>query len=160
MFGSIFYKSGYQLKRMDEKNYPFQYDRNEFRYEFLSISDEKQVKKVVLFTETRFKTVYNLALLDELENGDLRDDTETKNKDLITVMATVFKIVDDFLTKNPTFFVLFLGSDEKRHRLYRMILNKELPKISKKFKVLGGFENDFSIFEPNMDYEYYLIKKI
>lgn len=145
---------------MEEKNYPFLYNRNEFRYDFLSVSSEKKVKKVVLFTQTRFDLIYNLALLDELENGDLRDDTETKNKDIITVMATVFKIIDDFLNKNPAFFVLFLGSDEKRHRLYRMILSKEMPKISNKFKVLGGIGDEFSSFEPNTDYDYYLIKKI
>jgi hypothetical protein len=146
---------------MDEKAYPFLQGRTDFRYEFWSISSQKQVKKVVVFSQIDDEYFYNLALLDELENGELSDMTETNNSDLITVMATVFQIIDDFLSKNNGVFVLFRGSDEKRQRLYRIIISRELPKIQGKFKILAGVgNNDITIFESNKDYDYFLIKKI
>ena len=73
---------------MEEKSYPFSVITNEYKYEFLSISETKQVKKVVLFTKVSRENVYNLALLDELENGELSDNTETNNNDLQTVLST------------------------------------------------------------------------
>lgn len=144
---------------MDEKQYPFIQSRIDFRYEFLSISDKKEVKKVVIFSAID-GYFYNLALLDELENGELSDIAETKNKDLITVMATVFQIVDDFLNKNPQFVVVFRGSSQTRQRLYRIIISKELPNILTKFEIFGGIgENQIYLFEPNIDYDFFLIKK-
>ena len=144
---------------MEEKTYEFKLSRNEFRYEFISISDEKRVNKIVLFTETKTLNLFNLALLDVLENGDLSDSTETKNKDLKVVLATVIQIVNDFLSKNPNFLIAFKGSEEKRQRLYRIIIGKELTKILKKFEVYGVINNTIYIFEKNIEYDFYLIKK-
>jgi hypothetical protein len=145
---------------MEEKPYPFALTRTEFRYEFFSASVEKEVKKVVIFTETSSKRVYNLALLDELEDGELSDTTESNNKDLVTIMATVIKIIDDFLNKNPHYFVLFSGSDDRRQRLYRIIISRELSVIREKFDIFGGVgEDEITIFEKNIEYDYYIIRK-
>ena len=145
---------------MDEKYYPFERIRINFRYEFLSISNKKRVKKVVLFSKIE-DNVYNLALFDELANGLLSDSLETKNEDLLTVMATVIQIVKDFLDKNPTSFIIFRGNEEKRQRLYRIIISREFSKISKFFEVYGGVGDEFlSLYEPNQNYDYFLIKKL
>lgn len=145
---------------MEEKAYSFSLVRTEFRYEFFSTSTEKIVKKVVLFTETSANMVYNLALLDELENGELSDISETNNNDLVMVMATVIQIVDEFLKIKPEYFVIFKGSDERRQRLYRIIISRELLKIQKKFDIFGGIGEDFiADFEPNKEYDFYIIRQ-
>lgn len=145
---------------MEEKAYSFSLARTEFRYEFFSTSTEKVVKKVVLFTETSASMVYNLALLDELENGELSDVSETNNNDLVMVMATVIQIVEEFLKIKPEYFVIFKGSVERRQRLYRIIISRELLKIQKKFDIFGGISEDSIVnFEPNKEYDFYIIRQ-
>lgn len=145
---------------MEEKAYSFSLVRTEFRYELFSSSAEKVVKKVVLFTETSASMVYNLALLDELENGELSDISETNNSDLVMVMATVIQIINEFLRLKPNYFVIFKGSDERRQRLYRIIISRELLKIQKKFEIFGGIGDDFiADFEPNKEYDFYIIRQ-
>lgn len=143
---------------MNDKPYPFSLTRAEFRYEFASISPEKEVSKVVLITQTETQRVFNLALLDVLENGDLSDISVTNNKDLRTVLATVIKIIEEFLTTRKNCFIVFRGSDERRQSLYKNVMSRELTAISRKFQVWGGIENDIEQFLLDREYEYYLIK--
>ena len=145
---------------MNENAYPFTLSRTELRYEFVSISDKKEVRKIVLLSQTGDIGTYNLALLDLLENGELSDISETNNDDMITVFATVIKIISDFFNKVPNSNVVFKGSDKRRQRLYRIIIGKEISEISKKFDVFGGIGDSVFFFEPNTLYEFYLIKKL
>lgn len=142
---------------MNEKPYPFTLSRTEYRYEFVSVSSRKEVRKIVLLSETDAINIFNLALLDVLENGQLSDISETKNDDYIKVFATVIQIIRDFLNKNPTCYVVFRGSDPRRHRLYRIIISRELVQISAKFKILGINDDLYSAFEIDKSYDYYLI---
>jgi hypothetical protein len=144
---------------MQEKGYSFVQIRSEVRYEFVSVSAEKEVKKVVVFSPIENQRFYNLALLDTLPNGQLSDITETHNQDMITVLATVIKIVDDFLDANPQIVVLFKGSDERRQRLYRIIIGRELTLIQQKFRVFGGKDNIIEPFRENQPYQFFLISK-
>lgn len=116
---------------MEEQKYPFSLLQPEWRYEFWSRSEEKEIKKVVIFTKVGYAedNFYNLALLDELSNGEFSDISESRNNDMKTILATVFGIANDFLTKNPDAVIAFKGSDERRHRLYRIALNSELEKL-------------------------------
>jgi len=86
-------------KLMNENTYPFTLSRTEYRYEFVSISTKKDVKKIVLLSQTGDIGTYNLALLDLLEDGVLSDISETNNDDMITVLATVIQIINIFLIK-------------------------------------------------------------
>lgn len=145
---------------MDEKAYPFQQSRIDYRYTFLSKSSKKEIKKVVIFSKIQ-ENIYNLALLDELENGQLSDITESKNEDLTTIMATIIQIIHNFLSKNSENFVVFRGSDERRQRLYRIVISRDISKILKEFEVYGGIGDDsIHFYEPNKNYDYFLIKKI
>ena len=92
---------------MNELPYEFSLVKKEFRYEFLSVSPLKEVQKVVLLTQTQYSSIYNLALLDTLENGMLSDMSVTDNDDLKTVLATVIKIINSFLNENPNSFDIF-----------------------------------------------------
>lgn len=142
---------------MNETSYPFTLSRTEYRYEFVSISLKKQVRKVVLLSQTDAVEIFNLALLDVLDNGELSDITETKNDDYIIVLATVIQIISDFLNKNKKSYVIFKGSDPRRHRLYRIIMNREFTEISEKFKILGVNNSTPVSLEIDKYYEYYLI---
>lgn len=144
---------------MNEVSYPFLLTKTEFRYEFNSVSPEKEVKKVVLITQTDTPEVFNLALLDVLENGKMSDISVTNNDDLRTVLATVIKIIEDFLNKNRVYFVIFRGSDERRQRLYRIVINREIDAIKQKFQIWGVVDNNLVAFESNQDMDFYLIGK-
>ena len=85
--------------------------------------------------------------------------TETSNSDFVTVMATVFKIVNDFFNKFPSSYIVFSGSDARRQRLYRIIISKEFAEITKTFDVFGIFGDTINKFELNKTYDLYLIKK-
>lgn len=145
------------LTLMQEQFYPFTLQDREFRYEFISKSPEKQVNKVVLLTLTDNHQVYNLALLDVLEDGSLCDLVETKNKDFKIVLATVFRVIIHFLEAKPSHYVVFSGSDSRRHRLYRIVLSKEQKEISKIFRVWGIVDGIYEEFCSDTDYQYYLI---
>jgi hypothetical protein len=104
-------------------------------------------------------TIYNLALLDLLSDGELCDITETKNKDFRTVMATTIQIVCDFFKRNPGSNVIFRGSDPKRHRLYSIILTRELDSMSNSFEIFGVTDSTVYPFASNKSYHFYLIRK-
>ena len=144
---------------MDEKTYPFTLVPGELIYEFESVSSNKTIQKAVLFTPTENKKVFNLALVDIQEDGLFSDQVESNNGDLYTVLATIFAVVDDFLEKRPDCTVGFRGNDQRRQRLYRIVLARELPHISQKFAVYGQIPGDLQAFEANTDYVHYFIRR-
>jgi hypothetical protein len=146
---------------MDEPHYPYERVVSEIKYDFWSISDEKEVKKRVIFSSSHQKNLYNLALVDVFEDGSVSDITETRNKYMRTVLATVINILGEFLEENSDKIVVFRGSDERRQRLYRLLIARELKKIQTTFQVYGVFDNEeFEDFQPNKPYEYFVITKL
>lgn len=145
---------------MQESSYPFSLARTELRYEFESISTNKTIKKVVLFTAIDdHKQFFNLALLDVLPNGQTSDLSESKNQDMITILATVIKITIDFLDKNQQAIVLFQGSEQRRQRLYRILVNRELIAIQDQFNIFGSLNDQVEPFQSNRPYDFFLITK-
>ncbi|WP_428667361.1 DUF6934 family protein [Runella sp.] len=143
---------------MDEPYYPYERPVTEIRYDFLSSSQEKEVRKRVIFTTADFRNFYNLALLDVLEDSSLSDITESRNKDMKIIMSTVIRIVEDFFEANPDKVVTFKGSDERRQRLYRLIISRDLAEIQKEFVILGISKAGISEpFQPNQPYEFFVI---
>ena len=146
---------------MQEEPYQFERPTTEICYNFKNISKEKEVNKRVIFTTSDFQNLYNLALLDVLEDGSASDIIESRNKDMKTVLATVIRIVEGFLNINPKNIVVFKGSEERRHRLYRLLLNRELSEIQKAFNVFGSTDDlkNPELFQKNQPYDYYIITK-
>ncbi|PWK21452.1 hypothetical protein LV89_03745 [Arcicella aurantiaca] len=143
---------------MEEKPYKFS-KREDKRYEFYSESENRKVKKLVIFSGRDDNHVYNLALLDVLEDGQYSDIIVTNNNDFQTVMATVIDILKDFLNEFPQKIVTFRGSDERRQRLYRIIITRELDIIKQSFSVFGLKNEHIELFEPNKEYELFIITK-
>jgi hypothetical protein len=145
---------------MDELYYHYENPITEIRYDFLSISHDKEVRKRIFFTTSNYQSIYNLALVDVLDDGTFSDITESRNKDMNTILATVIRVVEHFFEANTDKVVIFRGSDERRQRLYRLLINKELAKIRQKFRVYGGFGNqDSEQFRPNVPYDFFIIAK-
>lgn len=145
---------------MNEESYPFDRPLIDFRYQFKSVSAEKQVRRVVHFTPTVQPNFYNLALLDVLPDGSNSDLAETNNKDMNTVLATVIKIIADFFDHKPGSFIYFRGSDERRQRLYRILISRELELIEEQFNVVGSHGGTIETFQRNHPYEFFIISKI
>lgn len=144
---------------MEEQGYAFKKTRKEFRYEFVSISEEKSVKKLIVLTETRNYSIFNLALLDIDDNGVASDDTETNNGDMRIVMATVIKVIDSFLSEEPNKLVLFKSEDDRRQRLYRIVISRELELIKTNYNVYGELNGKIELFKTGKKYTSYLIGK-
>jgi hypothetical protein len=145
---------------MEENPYPFHLKNLDARYEFDSVSNEKIVHKAVTFTQIPVSGFYNLALLDILADGKESDMAVSDNQDLPTILATVIKIVEEFLNKFPEKIVTFKGSDNRRTRLYRIVISKEIDKIQEKFIVLGLLEDgEYELFKINQNYRAFLIIK-
>ena len=147
---------------MQENPYQFKRPTIEISYDFKSISQEKEVEKRVVFSTSDYQSIYNLALVDVLEDGTLSDIVETRNKDMKTVLATVVRIVEDFLNINPQNIVIFKGTDERRQRLYRLLIGRELTKIEERFCVFGGVKGNSKpqLFQRDVPYDYFIITKI
>ena len=122
---------------------PF-YDFNQID-ESLSFSFESTGKRIiekrVIFQKLDLENYYQLALVDLKEDGTFDDKIVSNNGDRDTVLATIFQILNYFLTIFPDVVVLFAGSTNSRTRLYQIALNSELEKASKNFKI-SGFNNN------------------
>lgn len=143
---------------MNEKGYPFSTIVKGSIYAFESVSPNQRIVKLVLLTPTERSQLFNVALLDVLDDGQTSDDVESKNGDLIPVLAIVFKIMEDFLENNPECAVMFRGSDARRHRLYRIVIARELSSVSDRFEVFGGTPDKMIPFAPNVNYDHYFLK--
>ncbi len=144
---------------MDIPIYPFKGPITEYRYQFTSSSIDKNVAKVVRFSELS-DDMYNLALFDQQPDGSESSDmTETKNKDMNIVLATVMKIVVDFLHQKPTYFVFIQGSDSKRKRLYQILMNKEHQNLKGSYLIWGGNDTQTELFEKGKTYTFFVITK-
>jgi hypothetical protein len=99
---------------------PF-YDFNQID-ESLSFSFEstgkRNIEKRVIFQKLDLENYYQLALVDLKEDGTFDDKIVSNNGDRDTVLATVFQILNYFLTIFPDVVVLFAGSTDSRTRLY------------------------------------------
>jgi hypothetical protein len=93
------------------------------------------------------------------EDGTFDDKIVSNNGDRDTVLATIFQILNYFLTIFPDVVVLFAGSTNSRTRLYQIALNSELEKASKNFNISGFNNNLFEPFVKNKTYEAFAISK-
>jgi hypothetical protein len=138
--------------------YPIESDENRLIFRFQSISSIKTIQKVILFIPLKSNPdVYNLALCDVDELGELRDDVKSNNDDLERVMATVILTIETFLETNPTKKVFFKGNTQSKTRLYQITINHIFETISHKFYIEGVKVNLIEPFIKNKNYEAFII---
>jgi hypothetical protein len=98
-----------------------------------------------------------LSLADKLPDGSLDFLNVSNNGDFEKVMATIAQIMLSFFEQNPNAIVAFTGSTPQRTRLYRIILVKELKRISDRFTIKGLTDRGIENFVPNQDYLGFII---
>lgn len=143
---------------MKQHFYKYLRDEDCLWFEFESVSKQKTVKKVVVYTPFQENSnVFNLALADAFPDGSYSDKSVTNNDDMEKVMATVIRTVLRFFEKYPTKMLYIEGSTAERTRLYRIIISRELSEIEKTFTVYGLLESDTVIFQKNQNYNAFVI---
>ncbi|WP_414709865.1 DUF6934 family protein [Puia sp.] len=115
--------------------------------------------KQIVFTQTNISGIYNLALGDVAENGEINDSRISDNGDRNKILATVVNAVEGYTKKYPRRRIAFKGSTAERTRLYRMAIGLHLNELGSKFEIYGLVEGEFKPFHTNMPVEALLIKK-
>ena len=145
---------------MKHERYKYSAEKELMYFEFFSVGPKGQVKKLIEFSETNVKDVYNLAFGDFDEKTQrISDRVVTNNGDSLKVLATVASSVYAFTTERPDAWVFATGSTAVRTRLYRMGLTNNLAEISKDFHVYGLKEDKWEDFLIGEDYEAFLVKR-
>lgn len=129
-------------------------------FEFVSEGPKGEIPKLIKYSETNLKDLYNLAFGDKnLETGEIDDKTVSNNGDSEKVLATVVSTVYAFCDKYPECWIFATGSTKSRTRLYRMGINKYLDEIGKDFEVYGLKENEWANFIREIEYDAFLVKR-
>ncbi|MBX3253285.1 MAG: hypothetical protein KF862_04005 [Chitinophagaceae bacterium] len=145
---------------------PYPYRRlQSTRYVFLSVG-KSSIQKVVEFSPTPVKDVYNMGFGDVLPDGNISDRANSNNGDIVKVMATVIQILKEFTASHKHIKIYFTGSTPERIVLYRRILKTYYKIFSKEFIIsaLVERENKYQevLFDMDSQEEYhaFFIKRI
>ncbi|HTD41516.1 MAG TPA: hypothetical protein VK671_12895 [Mucilaginibacter sp.] len=145
---------------MQLDRYPLKAEESLMVFEFISNGPKGQIPKLVKFSETNLKDVYNLAFGDkDLTTGDLNDLAISNNGDSEKVLATVVSTVYAFYDRYPNSYIYATGSTKARTRLYRIGITKYLNEITKEYYVYGLRNSEWEIFEKEIEYEAFLAKR-
>jgi len=143
---------------MEEPFYDFKRIDQSLSFSFES-RGKRNIEKRVIFQKLSIDNYYQLALVDVKQDGTFDDKIISNNGDRNKVLATVFQILNYFLTIYPNVIVLFAGSTDSRTRLYQIALSSEYEKASILFNISGFYNNSFETFVKNKTYEAFAISK-
>ena len=140
--------------------YPLASSDKLMTFEFISEGYKGLIYKLVRYQPTNLKNVYNLAFGDKNHTtGDIDDTVISNNGDSEKVLATVVATVYAFTDKYPDAWIYATGSTKSRTRLYQMGIAKYLPEVEDDFEVLGERNDDWEMFEKNVEYEGFLVRR-
>jgi hypothetical protein len=134
------------------------------KYSFTSIG-KKRIVKIVEFTLIGSGDVVNLAFGDSLADTNLDDFIVSDNGDIIKVIATVIKVMQEFTAEFPHLTIAFAGSTPGRMKLYHRILKMYYAEISKEFHISGIIKEASTMiyveFDPTIQRNYitYFVKR-
>ena len=144
---------------MQYKTYPLTENQDSTRFQFQSIGKNGVFDKVVLITPIN-RDISNLALLDvDPFSQEQSDSSVTDNGDMGEVLATVLNVVKIFLAKHPDQSIYFEGNTSVKTRLYQIVINKVFDQVTDEFVIYGLKDAEWLEFEPNVNYEGFLIEK-
>ncbi|MGM0635468.1 MAG: DUF6934 family protein [Bacteroidota bacterium] len=145
---------------MKKEKYKYSAEKELMYFEFFSVGPKGEIKKVIEFSETNVKDVYNLAFGDFDEKTQrISDSVVTNNGDSLKVLATVASSVYAFTAERTDAWVFATGSTAVRTRLYRMGLTNNLAEVSKDFHIYGLKDDKWEDFLIGEDYEAFLVKR-
>jgi hypothetical protein len=130
-------------------------------FEFISEGKQGNIRKIIQYSPTNLKGVYNLGFGDKnLQTGQIDDKVITDNGDSEKVLATVGATVYAFVTQYPKAYIVIVGSSIARTRLYRMAIGKYYDEITQDFQVYGLLNGVWKPFKADENYKAFLIKKL
>ena len=141
---------------MNQPFYEFTTSIEAQRFEFVSIG-QRVVRKVIIYQQLPFPSVYNLALGDIDEQGKTDYEITSDNGDRDIILATVIQTLIAFLKKNPQASVFIAGSTPSRTRLYQAVITHELGEVQKRFEIMGITENGLEPFSQGKGYQAFVI---
>ena len=107
-------------------------------FEFVSVGTKGRISKLVQYTPTNYKDLYNLGFGDKnIKTGEIDDNIISNNGDSEKVLATVVATLYAFIDKHQEAMVYATGSTKSRTRLYRMGITKYLEEIKQTLKFMG-----------------------
>jgi hypothetical protein len=140
--------------------YRLKAERSLMVFEFTSQGPKGQIPKLVKYSETNLKDMYNLAFGDkDTKTGRINDTIISNNGDSDMILSTVVSTVYAFTDKYPDAWVFATGSTKARTRLYRMGITKYITEIKKDFQVFGLRDDEWEKFEKEVEYEAFLVKR-
>jgi hypothetical protein len=126
-------------------------------FEFISVGTNRIVK-LVQYTPTNYKNLYNLGFGDKnAESGELDDTVISNNGDSEKVLATVVATVYAFTDKHKEALVYATGNTKVRTRLYRMGITKYLEEVKIDFEIFGETEQGWEEFSKDVEYNAFLV---
>jgi hypothetical protein len=129
-------------------------------FEFVSEGKRGEIVKIIKYSETNLKGVFNLAFGDKEVNKNTLDDFSiSDNGDRDKILATVVSTLYAFTDKYPNSLIYATGSTKARTRLYRMGIAKFIDEIEQDFHVYGLHENEWEDFDKNIEYDAFLTKR-
>ena len=145
---------------MGNELYELEEGSNAMTFEFTSVGPKGAIPKMVIYSKTNVRNLYNLAFGDKnINTGDIDDLVITNNEDSQKVLATVASTVYVFLNKYPEALIIATGSTKARTRLYQMGISKYLDDIIANFNVFGEKDGILHPFEKNIGYDAFLIMR-
>lgn len=128
-------------------------------FEFVSVGTKGKIWKLVQYTPTNYKDLYNLGFGDKnIKTGEIDDNIISNNGDSEKVLATVVATLYAFIDKHQEAMVYATGSTKSRTRLYRMGITKYLEEIKQDFEIYGEIESGWEEFQKDVEYEAFLVK--
>ena len=129
-------------------------------FEFVSIGIKGKITKIVQYTPTNYKDLYNLGFGDKnADTGEVDDNVISNNGDGEKVLATVVSTLYAFTDKHPNVMVYATGSTESRTRLYRMGISRYIEEVECDFEIFGELDEDWEEFKKDIDYRGFLVKR-
>ena len=99
-------------------------------FEFISIGQKGKITKLVQYSPTNYKDLYNLGFGDKnIKTGEIDDNIISNNGDSEKVSATVVATLYAFTDKHKKAMVYITGSTKSRTSLYRMGITKYLAEV-------------------------------
>lgn len=144
---------------MNYKPYTIDINEDHTRFQFQSVGKRGVFEKVILF-QLLADDIYNLALLDYNPLSQKYSDLSvTDNGDMPEIFTTVIKSIMAFLKEYQSKKIYFEGSTTSRTRLYQIIINKIYNSDNQDLIILGLKNQEWYSFEPNINFEGFLIEK-
>jgi hypothetical protein len=151
--------------KMNYPRYVYVENSKDFRtFRFLGAGSGRTSQKIVQFTPTGRRGIYNLALGDQVEGKYFDDFSLDGNGDCDMVLASVVSTVHVFLDRYPRRTVVFHGNTPARTRLYRRAVNHASPELEKVFDIMGLVpmgEGRLALrkYEPDVNYVAFLVRR-